>query len=210
MEVKKSYLCLVIISLLILTLISNVSAITGSIGNARMILRDKTVGDSIDKYVLVKNVNDVSVEINVSASGDLEKHIDITDDYFILGPGEEKKAQFIINVGKPGTTESVINVLFAPVDGGNGVGLKSTVIVLAEDGPGFIDKLLGDNSGDGSDSDSATGDSTGKSGIIKIFLSITAIIFLILVILLYFAGNKPNKEIKDDKIKSKKSSKDEK
>ena len=108
-----------------------VSAITGSIGNARMILRAET-GDEIEKYVLVKNVNDVAIDVQISVSGDLAEHIDIQDESFTLEAGDEKKAYFTVDVKKSGTSESKINVQFTPVDGGNGVGLSSTVIVIAE------------------------------------------------------------------------------
>jgi len=133
MESKKIFSVLM---LLIIT-ISSVSfalaasdIITGSIGNSRMILRLNT-GDQIEKSVRVINVNDVSVEINISVTGDLQQDITLKDESFILGPGEEKKAYFTIDVKESGTTETSINVQFSPVDGKNGVGLSSTVIVIA-------------------------------------------------------------------------------
>ena len=48
----------VFIILILISSISLVHAITGSIGNARMVLR-VNVGDTIEKYILVKNVNDI-------------------------------------------------------------------------------------------------------------------------------------------------------
>jgi len=116
-----------------LILIGFVSGITGSIGNARMILRAET-GDTIDKYILVKNVNNISLDVELSASGDLAEYIDILDDSFRLEPESEKKAEFVINVERPGTTQGTIDVKFTPIDGKNGVGLMSTIIVIAEKG----------------------------------------------------------------------------
>ena len=116
--------------IIIVTLISNILAITASIGNARMVLRAET-GDEIEKYVKVINVNDVRVDIELSASGDLEDYVEIIDDKFSLEPGEEKKAYFLVNVVKPGITETRINVKFIP-EQGNGVGFSSTIIVIAE------------------------------------------------------------------------------
>lgn len=124
--------------LLILASVSHVLAITGSIGNARMILR-VTQGDKIDKSILVKNVNDVAVNIELNALGDLAEDITIKDKQFTLQPGEEKKAYFTVYVRKAGTSEAKINVKFSPIDGGNGVGLSSTVIVIAEEKSGFFD-----------------------------------------------------------------------
>src|SRR4030042_6658057 len=107
-------------------LIENVLAITGSIGNAGMIIQ-ATTGEEIEKYVLVKNVNDVPLDINLSASGELAGSVDIKDREFTLNAGEEKKAYFTIKALMPGTTETQINIAFTPEDG-HGVGLSSTVI----------------------------------------------------------------------------------
>ena len=139
-----------IVSLVLLLILSVglVSAITGSMGNARMILRVET-GDLIEKYILVKNVNDVPLDIELSPAGDLAEDIEIIDDKFSLGPGTEKKAYFNIKVKEEGTTESTINVKFTPEEGGNGVGLSSTVIVIAKEGEGWWeDDYTNDDSDD--------------------------------------------------------------
>lgn len=131
----------VIISLfliLIIGFIGYVSALTGSIGNARMIIRGN-VGDSIDKYVLVKNVNNESVDIEIEKEGDLAEYVTLKENKFRLGPGEDKKAEFTIKIAKEGTTETRLNIKFAPIDGKNGVGLSSTIIVVAEAGDGSVD-----------------------------------------------------------------------
>ena len=198
---------------IVVLLISNVIAITGAIGNARMILRVNE-GDEIEKYVLVKNVNEVKVDIIVSASGDLQDYIDIKDKEFSLNAGDEKKAYFIIKVPKEGTTESKINVQFTP-DEGNGVGLSSTVIVIAEDtgeGNWFTDWLnRNDDSEDNPENnDSVTigtgnvvnsGNDGGGMSPVAIGLSVTAIIFLILVILLAIAANKKGKSKSKKNVK---------
>ena len=123
-------LCLLIIFIFVSS-INLVHAITGSIGNARMVLRANT-GDEIEKYILVNNVNNISVNIELTKSGDLQDFIEIKDNNFTLAPGQDRKAYFMINVGKAGTSESKINVKFSPQDKGNGVGLSSTIIVIAE------------------------------------------------------------------------------
>ena len=135
MNSKKSVVLLVFLFLILASFIY-VSAITGSIGNARMVLR-ANLGDKIDKSILVKNVNNVSINIELNAEGDLAEDIIIKDKEFPLSPGEEKKASFTINVKKSGTTESKINVKFSPVEGRTGVGLSSTIIVIANEKKGF-------------------------------------------------------------------------
>lgn len=127
---------LIFIFILIISSISSVSAITGSLGNARMIIRAKA-GDTIEKYILVKNVNEEEIKIGLRASGDLADHIKLKETEFNLSAGEDKKAYFTIKVPTNGTTESRIEVTFAKANGkGNGVGLASTIIVVAEEGTG--------------------------------------------------------------------------
>lgn len=121
---------IMIVSLIMLGLLAGQAlAITGSIGNARMILRLEQ-GEEIEKYVLVRNVNDVPVDIKLSVSGDLEDHVKLEEESFRLKAGEEKKAHFTIKAAKSGTTETKINVAFSPEEG-HGVGLSSTVVVIA-------------------------------------------------------------------------------
>ena len=209
---------LLICLLLVLGMIGQVSALTGSIGNARMILRDVETGDVIKKTILVKNVNNIPVDIELFASGDLEDSVKIIDNNFRLDAGEEKKAAIEIEVKKSGTTETKINIKFSPIDGGNGVGLSSTIIIIAEKGPGFIEGLFGDDDSSDDGSDDGVGDDSNMgndevssgSNMLKIGLSATAFIFLVFVILLYFAAKKKREieshEKKDLKIKPKKSS----
>jgi len=187
---------LIFLSLLMMfILIGDVLAITGSIGNARMVLRAKT-GEEIEKYILVKNVNDVALDIELFASGDLESYVDIKDKEFRLEPGEEKKAYFTIKVAKEGTTETKINVKFTPEEG-NGVGLSSSVIVIAEKGDSWFDWGSEEDESDEEDSgNSVTNSITGKvigvsnKKIIVVALSSMTLIILCLFIFLLFLKNK--------------------
>ena len=129
---SKSLITSIFIIILMLSFVSSVYAITGSIGNARMILRPE-IGDSIEKSILVKNVNDIAVDIELSTTGDLVEDIKIKDNKFRLNAGDEKKAFFTIDVRNSGTTETKINVKFIPIDGGNSVGLSSTIIIIPEE-----------------------------------------------------------------------------
>ena len=129
---SKSLITSIFIIILMLSFVSSVYAITGSIGNARMILRPE-IGDSIEKSILVKNVNDIAVDIELSITGDLVEDIKIKDNKFRLNAGDEKKAFFTIDIRNYGTTETKINVKFIPIDGGNSVGLSSTIIIIPEE-----------------------------------------------------------------------------
>jgi len=116
---------------LALLLIPGIVAITGSIGNAKIILLPEA-GDTILKSVLVKNVNDETVNITITASGDLASDITILDEEFQLLAGEEKNAEFSIEVKNPGNTESRINVKFDSEDGSSpGVMLIATILINA-------------------------------------------------------------------------------
>ena len=196
-----------ILSLLItFVLIGNVLAITASIGNARMILRAE-IGDKIEKYILVKNVNDVAVNIVLTASGDLEDYITIQNANFSLGPGEDKKAFFTIEVEKEGTTETKINVQFTPVGEKNGAGLSSTIIIIA-DGTNLdedTDEINTDENTDAeSDTDSSiksgpgniTGNIVGMDKKYMAALIITGIMFIIFIVVLitYYSRFKKKSE----------------
>jgi len=178
METKKIFAFVI---LLLVFSFSFASAITGSMGNARMILRVEQ-GDTIEKYILVKNVNNVSLDIELTTEGDLASHVNIKDKAFRLEPGTEKRAYFEITAAEKGTTETKINVQFTPIDGGNGVGLSSTVVVIAEESGGFFD-FGGDDEASLEDVDENgsiinENKEDGKRGV-----SLTIILGLILVIL---------------------------
>lgn len=175
-KVVAIFLSVVMVSLLI----QGAYAITGSIGNSRMILH-LAVGEKIEKYILVRNVNDVPVKINISVSGELAKNIELKDKSFSLNPDEERKAYFTIKPTQNGTTESNVNVAFTPQDG-SGVGLVSTVIVIAN-----------------GTSMTPTGASILKDlGISKTSLALTAstIILIVIMIILMIISKKRKKKSK--------------
>lgn len=108
-----------------------VSAITASIGNSRMILR-AAPEEIIQRSILVRNVNDVPVTIEFSASGDLAENIKFKDESFELESNAEKKVYFTIIADEAGRTETKIDFVFKPKDG-SGVGLASTIIIIADE-----------------------------------------------------------------------------
>ncbi|MAG02926.1 hypothetical protein CMI42_06315, partial [Candidatus Pacearchaeota archaeon] len=200
---------------IVFSFVGSVFAITGEINNARMILRVDQ-GDIIKKHIQVNNVNDVSVDVELSVIGDLEKYIDIKDESFRLDPGEDKRAYFDIKAAKSGSTESKINIKFSPVDGGNGVGLSSTIIVIAKEKEGFFESLF---NGDDEDKDDGEGVSFGKkedpgvvddkpvesgnSALVMTGVS-TVILFVVLLVLVLLAAHfKKNKNKSGSSRKSK-------
>jgi hypothetical protein len=197
MELKKGIFGII----LLLVFLSSVSAITGSIGNARMILRVDQ-GDVIERSILVKNVNDVAIDVEMFAEGDLKDYLTLEEEVFHLEPGEEKKAYFSLEVVEAGTTETTVNVKFTPVDGKNGVGLTSTIIVIAKD-KGLKDIFFG---GDDEDEEGSilTGDvvKEGGSNPAFLFFGLTFLIFVAVLVFLFVMIRK-----KRDTIKPKKTAK---
>lgn len=181
----------------------NVSAITGSIGNARMILypeinEGKTT--IIEKTILVKNINNVSINIKLETDENSSKFLKIIDDNFSLNPGGERKANFRVEVNKDGRYEGKINVFFTPGEGKDpGVVLSSTVIVIA----GGDDS---DTTEASDETDSITEkavDSNENKTITPILLimSFSSIILIIILIFLAKSLKKPAVNIKEDKKK---------
>lgn len=210
----------VFIILIFVSSISLIHAITGSIGNARMVLRVNT-GDMIKKYILVKNVNEVPVNIELIKSGNLADNIEIKDNNFTLAPGQDRKAYFTIDIREAGTSESKINVKFSPKDGGNGVGLSSTVIVIAKGSEkSFFDFFTGSNEEENIEENQTvsfglTKEKTENSEIQKnqektsfniliLYSLITLILFIVLLSLLVYIKNR-NRYKRGEVIKSKKS-----
>ncbi|MBI2631457.1 hypothetical protein HYW75_00450 [Candidatus Pacearchaeota archaeon] len=122
----QSFALSLVLAILMLSLISG---LTATLGNSRMVLRMNS-GDSLEKYLLIKNANSVPVKIEITTSGDLAKWVNINDNIFSLSPDEEKKAFFTIKATKSGTTETKLNVRFIPEEG-SAVGLSATVVVIA-------------------------------------------------------------------------------
>lgn len=183
---------------LICLMIGNVMAITASIGNARMILR-ANVGDTIEKSILVKNVNNETINIEVFASGDLEKNIKILDNNFTIDAGQEKNARFTIKVSKTGTTESQVNVKFFSPTEKKGVGLTSTVIVIAS-GEGTDPSDPTDPTDPSDPSDPSDPAALGNLSPLMILFIVTGIVLLIFlgVLIAYYMKNGKQVEFKNE------------
>ncbi len=196
-----------IFSLIMLSLlIGEALAITGSIGNSRMILRLET-GEQIEKYVLVRNVNDVPVDISISVSGDLEKYVELKEEGFTLDAGKEKKAYFTIVSPEAGSTETKINVAFTPEEG-HGVGLSSTVVVIAEgesQGTSILNWLSGgdEEEEENEEEEQETGPTGAFGGIdaTSAGLLITTVALVIFILLLVMYSQKINKKKRLNKSK---------
>mgnify|MGYP003394577037 CR=1 FL=1 len=128
-----------VIAVILLILLINIgfsSAITGAIGNAKMVLYPEVNGRTntvIEKSILVKNPNDVVVNITLQLDPEAEKFIELVDKNFLLEPYSEKTAEFVIKVKEPGTYDGKIAILFSDtVEKKTGVALSSEIVVIAK------------------------------------------------------------------------------
>jgi len=167
------------ILLIVVIMMVQVSAITGSIGNSRMIINSKT-GDTVERTILVKNVNNISVAIEMVSEGDLTSDLKIQNPNFTLAPGEEKKVNISIKVTKEGSTETKVNVKFTGVGEKGGVGLSSTIIINAEKGSLF----------DFGNSDPNSVSFFEKYKMIIIGSSVTLVLLIVFIVLLVIVSRK--------------------
>jgi len=191
---------------LLLVLINSmfISAITGSIGNAKMVLYPEVNGWTntvIEKTVLVKNVNDVPINITLELDENATKFIEIIDKSFILEPGEELKAKFEVKVKKEGKYEGRINVFFRPTEGKeSGVVLSSNIVVIASKDNGYEEENEEESNEENTDDNPNTteieNNNGNKTNNVLILLSIsTIVLFLLLLMLAYIANKKKGKKL---------------
>lgn len=183
--------------LILLLTISSASAITASIGNSKMVLRSPPDVE-VEKYILVKNVNNVSVTIEMIVNGDLKDNVKLKDNNFTLSPGEDKKAYFTIKADNEGSYTTKINVKFTP-EKGNAVGLSSTIIFIAGSGKG--DNNSEDSSVENQNSSKLSLSKLIQSNIsnsVNLMLISTTVLSAILLVLLLYSLTKHKKRAKSN------------
>ena len=112
------------------------SALSGSIGNARAIVRVdmETVPTVVERTILINNVNDIPIKVTVEPEDSFKSLAVVIDEEFILQPDESIDAQYFISLKNPGDYSGKIHITFTPVDdtyAGQPVGLSSNIIVKA-------------------------------------------------------------------------------
>lgn len=181
-----------LIVIFLMFLVPLVNGLVGTIGNAKAIVTvDLEKTDILERTVLVRNVNNVSVTIKLESDGDLEDIIEILDNDFVLKENEEKNARFKVTIPKEGIYNGNIIVFFKPPEGkGAGVALQSTWTIKAINGDGGNN--LADNKDDNTDnktaSDSIITGSTVVDSIKNNDFSLGFIVFLVLVAIVVVAG----------------------
>ena len=130
--------------LVFVLVVSNVSAITGSVGNLKVVLRPEVnSGDVvvIDRVLKINNVNDVDIKVTLTPDQILDSFSEIIDKEFVLKPGESKDAKFKLSLKNSGAYTGKIYVRFSELEGKNpGVVLSSTVTIVASGtAPEFVE-----------------------------------------------------------------------
>lgn len=200
---KRTIITALLASLILVSLVAQASAITGRLGNSRMVL-NVAVGEEARRNLLIQNINDDSLTIKIIPTGDLAGNVEIEENDFILQPGEEKKVYFTIKSLEPGTTETKLNVMFKPQQG-SGVGLAANVIVIATgDAIGKNPEPVGKPSDELNDTESGTDDPQGNynsdnSGSFKLspitILAISTIVLIVIfIILMIYSGKLKRKK----------------
>jgi hypothetical protein len=164
------------------------SAITGKIGNGRMVLYPELENGKaiVERSVRIINDNDVAVNVTLESDEDLREYVEIIDKGFILEAGEEKDAKFILTFEEEGDYEGRINVFFRGIDDKNGVALSSIIKAFVK-GEGYYEEKR-----ENEENVPITGNAIDMPKISggAIFMIITSVMLVLVLILLIWAYNK--------------------
>ena len=154
---KLRYLLLALLLILPITY-----AITGSIGNAKAIVNVQLDDGSktLSRNILVKNVNNQTVNIKLEIKDEIADLVNIIDKEFSLAPYEEKRAQYQVMLDKPGIYNGQIVVFFeSTAEKSPGVALPASLTFRVSDKDGNIPNIINnDSESDDSESDDETND----------------------------------------------------
>ncbi len=119
----------------LLVLLPGVLGITGEIGNARAVITREWNGmETLERTILVKNSNDVKVNIKLEPSDEIKDIAELIDKEFELQPGEERKARYNLKIKEEGRWDGSIFVYFIPEDGSR-VALASSIFLKVGNPP---------------------------------------------------------------------------
>lgn len=180
---KKSFVLISMIATL-LALSSFVSAITGNIGNGKMVLYPEVNGKDftvIEKTILVKNENNFTINVSLKTGNNF---LEILDKELTIEQGDEINARFLVKVKYVETYDGAINVFFKVAEGkGAGVALTSEIVVIPKKSADYVEKSNG-----------ITGNIIGgeSKGLILLVIS-TIVLLVVLAILVAYLKRRKNK-----------------
>jgi len=128
LKVRKNLIITLSLMLILSLILPLASAITGKISSAKIIVSGN-VGDVIEKQITIyNNENTYPVNIKLTSSSN---NIVISNDSFILNPGEEKVISFNISINKEGYVEENIFVKFEAIGEGSLI-IKSQLLITGK------------------------------------------------------------------------------
>lgn len=130
---KGNYILFGVVIFLLAFSVVKVSGYTWNIGEPRKVLY-LAPGESVEKYVLTMNSNNVSLNVSIFVEGDLVKNLKILNETnYVLAANESRRVYYTITApNEENTTETKIDVKYTPPSG-PGMVLPATVIVVTSE-----------------------------------------------------------------------------
>jgi len=136
--VKLNFKLIVVIIFVFLIATNTASALSATIGNAKMVLRPEiTPGKTkvIQRSILIKNVNEYPVQVTLTVDPMLKEIITMPKSEYTLQADEQVDVPFTIRLNKEGLYDGKIYVLFKPGAEGiadSPVGLTSHIVIITK------------------------------------------------------------------------------
>ncbi len=121
---------IIILALFVVCFLAISSALIASIGGSRWIFRTQP-NVTVQGYILVKNVNEVPVNVTLTVSGDLANYTNLSKNFLTIMSNQSERVNFTILSPFPGTTTTKINALFS--SGNQRIDLTGTIILIANE-----------------------------------------------------------------------------
>jgi hypothetical protein len=120
---------IVIAAIALILLVQNVHATEFSLLTPKMIIRMNTSDTRIEQ-IGVKNPNNVSANVTLVPTGDIENFTRLSETWFSLSAGEEKWINLTVTPKNPGNYSGEVLVTFVSSND-TGITLSSQIIVFA-------------------------------------------------------------------------------
>jgi hypothetical protein len=214
-NILKGNSAVLILSFLVLSIIFSVNPITAlnaKVGNGKFVISNATVGQVIERSMKIYNNNSFDVRIELIPAGNLSNYIKIMDNNVTMSANSEKEFRFSVKVPLEGRNDGGINVKFTPVDmvanGKNGIIIPTTMVIFASKGKDIPIDWTGWLTGNKNSTKNNTGTDPGNPvngmSLFEVLLMITAIVFILLLIILYIYSKRKNSGVKREKLNTKK------
>lgn len=131
---EKTINLILIFSIFVLIISLNSIQASGSLLTPKMIIRvnvDSPEGVKIEKAIGVSNDENYPLSVSLDVSDGIKDIIELEEEKFILGVGEEKWINFSLDIKKAGEYFGEIIVVFSAEDK-QAIGLASQIIIFAE------------------------------------------------------------------------------